>query len=245
MTERQELIAEAEELGLSFAKNAKTEKIKKAGAEAKAEAILDKAREDEGVIENEVDTEFVEDEETPEVALQKEVLPGLDGPSESDIRAQIEAEMEAKFEEKMAITIANMEKNINAKTTGKQVPFGRARLDAIKKATSLVRVVVICRDPMKAAWEGEIFNVSNDVIGEQKKYVPFNIEEGYHIPRIIYNAMKDKKCTVFVNKRINGEQVKVGKQINAYGIEILPPLTKDELSDLAADQSARMAIDAS
>ena len=71
----------------------------------------------------------------------------------------------------------------------------------------------------------------------------FNADDGYHIPKIIYNSMKDRECTVFINKRVNGENVKVGKQIKAYSIEVLEPLTQEELEQLGRDQKARQSID--
>ena len=222
MTERQELIAEADELGLSFAKNAKTENIRKA---IEAANIEDVSEPDANVL------------GAPEVKT---------GPTESDIRAQLEKEFEAKLVMEKAKITANMEANMASKNESVQVgvqTWGKRKLDSMKRASKLIRCNVICKDPMKASWEGEIFSVANDVIGEVKKYIPFNTDEGYHIPQIIYNVMKDKECTIFVNKRINGENVKVGKIIKAYGFELLAPLTQDELDELGRDQMARRAID--
>jgi hypothetical protein len=97
---------------------------------------------------------------------------------------------------------------------------------------------------MKQSWDGEIFSVGNDVIGEVKRYVPFNIDSGWHIEKIIYDMLKSKECTVFVNKRNkNGDRIQEAKQIKAYGITVLPPLSKEELEELAASQRARHAID--
>ncbi len=95
---------------------------------------------------------------------------------------------------------------------------------------------------MKSSWTGEVISAGNDVIGDVKKYIQFNTEDGYHIPQIILNVLKDKECTIFVNKRINGQMTQVAKQMKAYSIERLPDLTPEELQDLGADQTARGAL---
>lgn len=228
MTERQELVAKAEQLGLSFAKNAKSahiqEMIEKAEADDAVQTIRDSIAEQDLTAEDEVETYVEPRAET-----------------EAEMEARFKAVYEQKLAEQLTAATVNMEKNIN--TTSNTKLFGKPRMEAMKAATKLIRCIITCRDPLKTSWEGEIFSVSNDVIGEQKKYIPFNLDEGYHVPQIILNVLKDKKCTVFVNKRVNGEQVKVGKEINAYGIEILDPLTEHELSVLAAEQQARRSVD--
>jgi len=218
MTERQELLAEAEKLGLSFASNAKTEVIKKAVL-----AALDGA-------------DTIELPEQPVVTF-----------SEEDIRKQLEIEFAEKLEvEKQKITNnfeTNMVKDVGEKAVG-YAAIGKAKMQARKEATRQVRVIVTCKDPAKQNWEGEIITVGNDVIGDIKKYVPFNIEEGYHIPQIIYNMLKDRECTIFVNKKgKDGKYVQTAKIIKAHSVEVLPDLTQEELDALAAEQSARMAID--
>ena len=229
MTERQELVAEAERLGLSFAKNAKSkhiqDMIEKAQAEKAVQTVRDSIAEELSAVEEHV--EYIEDVDAVETT--------------ADIEARLRKEFEIKLQEQMTAATINMEKNVNEASNTRL--FGKPRMDAIKKATKLIRCIVTCRDPLKNSWEGEIISVANDVIGEQKKYIPFNVDEGYHVPQIILNVLRDKKCTVFVNKRVNGEQVKVGKEINAYGIELLDPLTEHELGVLAAEQQARRSVD--
>lgn len=228
MNEREQLLEEATSLGLKFAKNAKSTDIQTMIDGAKSTS-MDEAR--AAIAEPILET----GEELADVILEKE--PRM---TEAELRKEIEAEFEAK----MQLRIANVEKNVNAEVSKRTMPIGQVKLNAIAEATKLVRCIVTCRDPAKQTWAGEIFNVSNDLIGDQKKYIPFGEENGYHVPQIIFNTLKDKKCTVFVNKRVNGETVKVGKQIKAYGLEILPDLTKEELDELGAEQSARMSIDA-
>ena len=225
MTEREQLLEEAGQLGLIFAKNAKTENIKKSVEQARLEKVEKKAFIEAGGSE--------EQEEIP--------------PTTEQIRAQIEAEFAEKLELEKAKMQANMEVNLAAKNDEdgvQRATVGQARLRARKEALALIRVIITVKDPSKQSWEGEIISAGNDVIGEVKKFVPYmNAEEGYHLPRIIYNVLRDKECTVFVNRKgRDGKMLKEARQIRAYAFEVLEPLTPDELTELARSQTDRQAI---
>ncbi len=225
MTERQTLLEEAGSLGLTFAKNAKTINIQKAVNQAKEDIITEEA--------------FVE--AGGEVEEKTAAL------TEDEIRAQIEKEYAAKMVMEKAKMQANLEVNMAVKSDeamDNRVSIGQAKLKARREAMSLKRVVVTCKDPMKSSWEGEIISAGNDIIGEVKKYIPFNIDEGYHVPQIILNVLASKNCTVFVNKKgADGKMLKTGKQVKAYSIDYMEPLSTEELTELARDQSARGATD--
>lgn len=107
-----------------------------------------------------------------------------------------------------------------------------------KEAGKLIRIRVSNMNPNKKEWEGEIYTVSNAVAGTFKKYVPFNNEEGWHVPQIILNHMQEKQCQIFHTvKYPNGQKVREGKLIKELNIEILPPLTVIEYKDLAQRQA--------
>lgn len=111
------------------------------------------------------------------------------------------------------------------------------RNEAIKNANRLVRVRVTCMNPNKRDWEGEIITVSNSVVGTFKKFVPFNSVEGWHIPFIILQALKERQCQIFVNGTdANGRKIKRAQLIAEFGIEVLPALNETELKDLAQRQ---------
>ena len=225
MTERQELLEAAKALGLKFAANAKTDTIKKAVVQAKEDA--------------ETEAAFVE--------AGGEVAPQMAAPTEAEIRKQLEAEFASKLEEEKRKLSANMEVNMAIKSDGaadNRMMIGQAKLKARKEATKLIRVNITCKDPMKSSWEGEILSVGNDVVGDIKKYIHFDTDEGWHVPQMILNVMKEKECTVFKQKRgPDGKHVSDTRQIKAYGIEYLEPLTDDEMDELARDQTARQAVD--
>lgn len=113
-----------------------------------------------------------------------------------------------------------------------------------KEALALVRIRLTCMNPAKAEWEGEIFTIGNALIGSVKKFVPFNADDGWHVPTVILQQLQERQCQVFVGaKDARGNNVRRGKLIKEFAIEILPPLTKTELDELALRQAMSKAID--
>lgn len=106
------------------------------------------------------------------------------------------------------------------------------------EALALVRVNITCMDPQKIEHDGEIFTVGNSVIPTQRKFVPFNTPDGFHIPKIMYDMLVAKECQVFYTERVNGNSVRKSKQIPAFNIQVLPQLTATELAELKAAQAA-------
>lgn len=111
------------------------------------------------------------------------------------------------------------------------------------EAKALVRCRIHCNDPAKKEWPGEIITVSNAFVSI-KKYIPYNQDEPYHVPRIILNTLREKRVQVFTTKKGKmGIPIRESKSIAAYSIEELPPLTEEELASLAQAQQARRATD--
>ena len=105
------------------------------------------------------------------------------------------------------------------------------------RASKLTRVMITSRDPNKKDWPGEIISAGNSTVGFFKKYIPFGTE--WHVPQVILNALAAKKVQTFIPKiDSKGNKTKVGRLINAYNIEVLPPLTPQELQDLGKAQAA-------
>lgn len=123
-------------------------------------------------------------------------------------------------------------------------PEGQRKKRLKEEALKLVRVRVTCMNPAKSEWSGEILTAGNSVIGSVKKYVPFNADDGWHIPHVLYEFMRDRMCQVFINtKTKNGVTVRQGKLIREFAIEVLPDLTQEELHDLAQRQAMSKSID--
>lgn len=105
-------------------------------------------------------------------------------------------------------------------------------------AEKLIRVRVTCMNPAKKEWHGEIFTVSNRAVGTLKKFVPFNADDGWHVPKMILDVIRARECQVFVTtKSKNGISVRKGRLIKEFAIEVMDQLTKEELADLARVQA--------
>lgn len=121
---------------------------------------------------------------------------------------------------------------------------GQKRQRLRRQAAELIRIRVTCMNPAKREWEGEIITAGNSAVGTFKKYIPFNADEGWHVPRIIYNQLVERECQVFVStKDGRGNSIRKGKTIKEFAIEVLPQLTQKELDELARRQAMAKAID--
>lgn len=112
-----------------------------------------------------------------------------------------------------------------------------------KSSNVLKRCRVMCMDPLKREWPGETLSVGSAKLGTFKKFIPFD-GEPYHIPKIIYDMMKERQCTVFYTvkqKDGRGGDIRKGKLVPAFNIVDLPPLTGKELDDLANQQALAKA----
>lgn len=106
------------------------------------------------------------------------------------------------------------------------------------EANKLVRIRVSNMNPHTREHAGSYYTVSNSVVGTFTKYVPFDNEEGWFVPSIIYKHMKERECQIFVNaKDGKGRDIRKGKMVPELSIELLPDLTVQELQDLAQRQA--------
>ena len=105
-----------------------------------------------------------------------------------------------------------------------------------QEAAALTRVRVTCMDPNKREYDGDFFCAGNRVIGTYKVYVPFDVE--WHVPSVLLKMIRRKQCQVFVSKRDErGRQIREGKSIKAFAVEVLPALTEQEMKELAQRQA--------
>lgn len=109
----------------------------------------------------------------------------------------------------------------------------------LKDAMKLIRIRVTNLDPKKKDLLGEIFTIANEFIGNVTKYIPYGeqSEEGYHVPYCIYEQLKSRK---FLNIRppIKGKGLAPTQTLaQEFGIEVLPPLTAEELDKLRTAQT--------
>lgn len=106
-----------------------------------------------------------------------------------------------------------------------------------KELNRLVRCRVTCMNPTKREWEGEIISVGSAKHGTFKKFVPFDGRE-WHIPKVIYDELKSRKCTVFHTVTdARGQKIRKGRLIDEFAIDVLPPLSPKELDQLKKEQA--------
>lgn len=130
-------------------------------------------------------------------------------------------------------------------------PKVMTRADIIKKQRAeqmrLVRVRIANMNPSKADLHGEIVTVRTKYLGIIKKFVPFGeaTDNGYHIPYILYQELKDRKfLQTTVKKSRNGAQMlPKTRWVPEFNLEVLPDLTPKELEKLAAQQAAAAGLD--
>ena len=107
-----------------------------------------------------------------------------------------------------------------------------------KLAMKLTRVVVTPNDPTMVNYPGLIFTVGASGLNNGrmvKKFVPFNNEEGWHVPQIILNQIENGQMQKFRTvTRVNGEKVLEPFLTKKFNVRILDPLTPEELKQVAA-----------
>lgn len=109
-----------------------------------------------------------------------------------------------------------------------------ARADAL----SLIRINVTCMNPLKKEMSGEIITVGNGLIGTVSKFVQFDTVDGWHVPKIIYNVLKERQFQQFAAKKVpkGHPSSRVTKLVREFSIEVLDPLTEKELAALKQRQ---------
>lgn len=165
------------------------------------------------------------------------------------LRAKIEEKMNNGSTEEMPKTDDLGDDNpppLNDPATPTTTPAGKVltlRQRIVQENMRLIRLRITNMDPKKKDLPGEVITVANRFLGTVRKYVPYGeqTENGYHVPYCIYKLLKSRKFLSIRTRtqRGNGNQIIVD-QIWApeFALEVLPPLTREELNRLAAAQAA-------
>jgi hypothetical protein len=162
---------------------------------------------------------------------------------EAHISGTVPNDDDSGLEEIVTTTVTKKSKTTSGSRpeTPAELKVRLARQKDIKKkrAIELIRVRITNMNPNKNEWEGEILTVVSRLTGTVKKYIPFNAEEGYHVPRILLDMMRDKKVQVFTSIKRNGTEIRQGKMVPEYAIQELPNLTQAEYDVIANRQAAQ------
>ena len=105
-----------------------------------------------------------------------------------------------------------------------------------REATRNIRCQVTCMDPTRKGWRGENITSGNAMTGSITKFIPFDAPDGWHIPKIILNAMKERFYQHHYIVTVNGRDVNKQRSMPAFAITELPALTVEELQVIAERQ---------
>lgn len=107
-----------------------------------------------------------------------------------------------------------------------------------KQATRLIRVTITSMDALKRDYRGEYFEVSNRVL-KVKRFIPYGVPT--HVEAVLLDEIRNRKfrMTIPATRETGAES----RLVTAYAIAELPPLTPQELKNLAKAQQARNSIE--
>ena len=108
----------------------------------------------------------------------------------------------------------------------------------------LVRCKIDNLNPAKADLDGEIITVDNRYLGTVRKFIPFGEKtaNGYHVPTCLVNEMRSRQFQHIKTETINGQIKVTTRLVPEFSIVEMPPLTKDELAQLAHRQQAAATL---
>ena len=124
------------------------------------------------------------------------------------------------------MTFAQAEKEASKKASGNRA----------KEAMRLIRCIVTCNNKNKTSYTGEIFCARNAIVPEVKKFIPFGVPT--HIPKILFNMIKEKQYQQFKTKKVNGNTVKESFMVAEYNIQLLDPISAEEFNAIKQKQLA-------
>lgn len=142
---------------------------------------------------------------------------------------------------KKAIAEADMAKTDGTrgrKTLEKLAPEVLANID---KATALVRFKITVLDPSKQDWTGIYLTGGNDNFSAVRRLVPLNAPV-WHAERILVEILKNMKYSYRKSERhprlrTHIDNMSKAKMLPCFQITELPPLTEEELKELALAQA--------
>lgn len=113
-----------------------------------------------------------------------------------------------------------------------------------KEKMKLIRVRISNLNPAKKDLHGEIVTVANKFLGTVRKYIPFGeaTDEGYHVPQVLLDQLKARKFQSIKTITKKGQIEVKTRMVPEFAIEVLDPLTADELEKLATQQRAAAGL---
>ena len=159
--------------------------------------------------------------------------------SEKKLRETLQANVDKNDAEVPAAVESSPVEPPKAKVKAKKAPA----MTLEQKCMHLKRIIVTPNDPEMSGHAGQIFTVVVSAVNGGKaikKYVPFNNEEGWHVPNVLVNQIANAEMQKFKSvKTPNGDSVLQPYQTKKYNVQVLPDLTQKEIDRLAAAQASR------
>lgn len=168
--------------------------------------------------------------------LRKKIEDHLDGNGSDDEPEEDEDISESEHDEDEE----EVDKPVAKKSPPKNETIAEKVRRLRKEHLKLVRVRITCMNPAKKEMTGEIITIANKYLGKVSKFIPFGLEEPYHIPHVLYEELKSRKFTNVKSVRRNGVDVtqpESMRDVPEFAIEVLPPLTEKELNNLRIQQA--------
>lgn len=172
--------------------------------------------------------------------LRKKIEDHLDGNGSDDEPEEDEDIPESEYDENDDGDEEEVVKPVAKKSPPKNETIAEKVRRLRKEHLKLVRVRITCMNPAKKEMTGEIITIANKYLGKVSKFIPYGLEEPYHIPHVLYEELKSRKFTNVKSVRRNGVDVtqpESMRDVPEFAIEVLPPLTEKELNNLRIQQA--------
>lgn len=167
----------------------------------------------------------------------------------SKVNAKMDGEPEAPEVAEVMEPEAEVQLNPLDGDVAGQVPKAKLTKNELRtrmreECLALIRVRIQNLDPKKADLPGEIFCVGNEIIGTVRKYIPYGeiTDNGYHIPKILFDELNSRKFQNIKTRKKAGQITVETNWAKEFAMEVLPPLTQEELDNLAISQQASGSV---
>lgn len=177
--------------------------------------------------------------------------PTINGKSELDILKAQADRMGISY--KANISLTTLKAKIQLVQDGESLEPEASRVDntaqedkaaeVYQEAMRLVRVQITPLDTNKATnYDCDFFTAGNSVVGNVTRNIPFG--RPWHVEQILVNAIKEKTYQQFTTKKnAQGADVVTKRNVPAYSVVELPPLSAQELKELADLQARTNALE--
>lgn len=134
-------------------------------------------------------------------------------------------------------------KNITAKSGAVILYNGKTLSELRDEAFKLIRFKLTVNNPSKISRDGQWITAGNAKVGTIKRYIPFKpeyYENGWHAEAVIIERLKQMKHQRFPKhtskENASMDDYRKASLVPDFIIEILPPLTEEDLAKLALQQ---------